>query len=504
MTGSTEAHRAHADYDVVVVGAGSAGCLVAARLAEAGSRSALLLEAGPDLRADPPPLMHDGWRTLPGHDWGYVADARPETEPEPLPRGRVVGGTSWKTRFAMRGTAGDFAQWERLGCRGWAYDDVLPYFVRLENDLEFGAEPWHGTDGPLPITRYPDQHPSPFECAWMSAFEASGFGVIDDHNRPGAVGAGRMPRNGSGGRRVTGADTHLAPGRTPPNLHVRGDAEVATVVFDGTEATGVRLRDGTVIHAGWVVLSAGTYGSPTLLLRSGVGPAQHLRHVGIDVVADLPGVGANLADHPGFDIDPGFRGDVGVAPRMFSLATFLSSAATDDAPDLAVWVYDPWGGPDDPAETAFAAVVLSPRSRGSVRLRSADPADPPHITLPGCSDPFDVARLAEGAERVWELVHHPDVRRLCELPPAPRPTTRHELEDVVRSGVWSFPHVVGTCAMGASPEAGAVVDSDGRVHGLHRLSVVDASVIPASGAGFPHLVSMMVAERLSERIAASL
>ena len=481
--------------DVVVVGSGSAGCALAARLAAGSDRTVLLLEAGPDLRQDPPPAMHDGWRTYREHDWGLVGEWRDGREDEPLHRGRLLGGTSWVTRFAMRGSPADYQQWVDLGNDGWSYDDVLPFFIRVENDLEYGDRDWHGDDGPLPITRYPDLEPSPFETAIFTAFAETGFDLVDDHNAPGAVGAGRMPRNGRDGLRATGADAYLPLVDGRPNFEVRADAEVAAVELDGDRATGVRLVDGTVISAGEVVLCAGTYGSPTILLRSGIGPADHLRDVGVPVQVDLAGVGENLADHPGADLDAGFRAATG-EPRFFWLATFHSSlAAPDDPPDLALWSCDPFG---EPAETSVDAILLTPRSRGSVRLRSADPTERPRITLPGLSEEDDVRRLLEGLERARRVVTHPALRQVCADPATELPGTEAERRQWLAREVWPFPHTVGTCAMGPSPATGAVVDAAGRVHGVANLRVVDASVIPTAPSGFPHLMSLMLAERIAD------
>ncbi|HET6816781.1 MAG TPA: GMC oxidoreductase [Mycobacteriales bacterium] len=488
-------------FDVVVVGSGSAGSIVAARLAEKTSASVLLLEAGPDLRTNPPTEMHDGWVTYREFGWGYESEPNDQGDTEPLARGRLVGGTSWRTRFMMRGSPADFDAWARQGNEGWAFESLLPYFQRLEHDLDFGDRPWHGNSGRIPVTRYPAELPSEYEAAALAALAAAGLGTIEDHNEPGAVGAARMPMNARAGRRVTGADGYLPAGATPANLHVQAEAPVASLVVEGSRVTGVRLFDGRVVNAGWVVLSAGVYGTPVILMHSGIGPADHLQAVGVSVVHDLPGVGANLADHPGVDLDPGYRADGPITPRFHLLATWRSSQATSaDAPDLAIWAFPPMG---DPAEAPVAALLLRPESRGSVRLRSSDPSQLPSIRLPGVCDQVDVERLAEAIERAHEVVRSPHLRAVCSAEPTTAPAAPDELRTLARRAD-SYPHTVGTCAMGPTSDDGAVVDPECHVHGIERLSIVDASILPTAPSGFPHLITMMAAERFAERFSAQL
>ena len=488
-------------FDVVIVGGGTAGCVVAARLAESPSRSVLLLEAGPDLRASLPDEFRDGWRLTQEFDWGYASVPDERGVVEDLRRGRLLGGTSWVTRFGLRGSAADYDEWEALGNPGWGFEDVLPYFRRLEADADFGDRPWHGDGGAMPITRYLDVELTEIGAAGLEALEAVGFPLVEDHNEPGALGAGRMPMTSRDGVRVTTADAYLPVGGTPSNLNIRADAQVADIVFEDARATGVRLLDGSAIEAGWVVLCAGTYGSPPILMRSGIGPADHLRSLGIPVRFDLAGVGANLADHGGVDIDCGYREQARTAPILHLLATFHSSAtSSDEAPDLMLWLSDPRGSPPT---FEIDVGLLRPRSRGSVRLRSADPADSPCIELPHLRDPFDVERLAEAYLRGLEVAHRPEIRRLCVEPPSPDAPDADELPDMIRANGYSFPHVVGTCAMGPRPDEGAVVDTSGRVHGTERLSVVDASIVPNGPSAFTHLPTIMLAERLSQQIASA-
>jgi choline dehydrogenase len=492
---------AQPEFDVVVVGGGAAGCVVAARVSQSTSRSVCLLEAGPDLRGALPDEFRDGWHMPQGYDWGYTSEPSEAGAVEKLRRLKLLGGTSFLTRFALRGSPADYDEWRDLGNDGWGFHDVLPYFIKLEADADFGDQPWHGKDGPIPIRRYFDLEPTDMGAAGRAALEAVGFPPIDDHNRPGAVGVGRMPMSSTDGIRTTPALAYLATDETLRNLTIRADSLVSEVVFETNRAVGIRLLDGTEIRAGCVVLCAGTYGSPPILMRSGVGAPDHLRSVGIEVDVPLPGVGSNLSDHPSLDIDCGYRGPCRVAPLLHSIATFHSSVADEAGPpDLMLWMQEPVEV-EGVSIFEIDIVLLKPRARGTVRLRSRDPSDPPRIELP-IVERIDIARLVEGYERASEVAHRPEVRRLCaEAPPMP---TNEELPSLVGASAYSVPHVVGTCAMGSSPDGGAVVDASGRVHGTEHLFVVDASIMPTVPSGFTHIPTIMIAERLSEQISASL
>jgi choline dehydrogenase len=489
-------------FDVAVVGAGAAGCVVASRLSEGGARSVVLLEAGGRAPDDQVADLHDGWTLPKPPDWGFATEPDEDGAVVALRRGKVLGGTGWLTRFALRGSPADFDEWAALGNPGWAFDDVVPVFRRLEADAEFGDRPWHGDRGPIPITRYPGVPRMEALDAVVAAAVAAGFPLVEDHNAPGAVGVGPMPMSSAAGLRATTLDAYLGDAGPRPNLVIRPDAEVGEVTIAGGAATGVRLIDGTLVEAARVVLCAGTYGSPSILLRSGIGPAGHLREMGVAVQVDLLGVGSNLADHPATDLDLGYEGPGRASPLLHSVATFHSrSRGAGEAPDLMLWLADP--EPLDRApQLTIGVVLLKPHARGSVRLRSADPTAVPRIRLPDVTtDPVDLERLAEGYRRALEVAAASSVRRLVGAR-GPRAALDHgELLDRVRAELWSAPHVVGTCAMGPSPADGAVVDAVGRVHGVDGLFVADASTMPMAPSGFTHLPTIMIAERLAERVA---
>ena len=487
------------EWDVVLVGGGAAGCVLASRLSDRADRSVLLLEAGPDFRSHLPEDVRDGKRPTFNHDWGYASEPNSDGTVLTLYRGKLLGGcSSTNATFALRGHPADYDAWASEGNAGWSFADVLPYFCRLETDADFGSADWHGSDGPLPIRRYGDRELTDVALAGLETLEEGGFPLIADANEPGAVGLACIPVNARAGERISTALAYLPHTEERSNLSVRSEAQVAELILDGDRVTGVRLLSGEEIRAPEVIVSAGAYASPALLMRSGIGPSAALSELDIPVSVDLPGVGLNLIDHPAVSIDLPFDRAVEPVPVFQVAATSHSSGTRSDvAPDLHCMVGGPYEG--NPATFFLATALLKPHSRGSVTLRSADPTAPPRIDLGYYRASDDLDRIVEGLRRVRELAGVGAIKELSggvDFGPGPEV----DLRTWVRSRTWTYHHPVGTCAMGVDPSAGAVVDPACRVHGISGLRVVDASIMPDIPSANTHIPTIMIAERVAALI----
>ncbi len=519
------------DCDILIIGAGSAGCVLANRLSADPATRVILVEAG---GTDRDPLLHVPGavsRTLatPSVNWGYVSEPEPGLDGRRIPlfRGKVLGGTSTLNGMIyIRGHARDYDYWRQDGCVGWSYEDVLPYFRRAEAS-ERGEDAWHGGDGPLVVTR--GRPVTPINQAFLDAAAAEGYPVGVDFNGESQEGFGHYDVTIRRGRRWSTASAYLKPALGRPNLRLLTGAEATRLLFEGGQATGAELlRDGQrmqVRASGETLLAGGVFNSPKLLLLSGIGPAAQLAQHGIAVLLDRAAVGQNLQDHVSYRMNYAcrlpvtayahtrpwrgarallryalFRDGI-LSGTSFATGGFFRSHDGLDIPDMQVGLCigllpDP--GRMLPSREGFTVTIRQgrPASRGEVRLRSAAPGDPPVIMPRYFSDAGDMPTLMRGIRRFRRLLGNEQLRRFIDHEIEPGEAVADD-DDALAASIRALSntthHFIGTCRMGG--DAGAVVDPQLRVRGAGRLRVIDASIMPTHINGNTNAAAIMIGEK---------